>query len=76
MEFVTIFKTFNPAEAELISTQLQAAGFDVTLRNEYSALTLPPAAASGVWVQVPEDQAADARELIDTNVNPPAESAS
>jgi hypothetical protein len=69
MEFITVFQTLNPAEAELVSTQLEAAGFEVTIANEYSALTLPAAMSSGVRVQVPEAQANDARALLDATIN-------
>lgn len=68
MELITVFRTLNPTEAELVSAQLESAGFDVHIANEFSALTLPPAAASGIQVQVPGDQAEDARALIATTV--------
>lgn len=69
MELVTVFQALNPAEAEIISTQLDAAGFDVTIADEYSTLTLPAAVSSGVRVQVPSDQSADARALLESTVN-------
>jgi hypothetical protein len=74
MEFITVFQTLNPAEAELISSQLEAADFDVTIANEFAALTLGSAAASGLSVKVPEAQAADARALIDATINSKNES--
>ena len=66
MELVTVFQTLYPAEAELVQTQLDAAGFDSMIANELSTITFgPPAAnAAGILVQVPADQADDARELI------------
>jgi hypothetical protein len=73
MDFATVFKSLNAAEAELIASQLEAAGFDVTLRNEFSALTLP--STSGVWVQVPAAQAADAQALLDDTVGKPSPAA-
>jgi hypothetical protein len=67
MKLVTIFRTFNVGEAELIRSRLDAAEFDVALKNELSSLSIDgyALAAGGILVQVPEDQAEDARALID-----------
>lgn len=67
MNLVTIFRTFNVGEAELIRSRLDAAEFDVALKNELSSLSIDgySLAAGGILVQVPEDQAADARALIE-----------
>ena len=67
MNLVTIFRTFNVGEAEVIRSRLDAAEFDVVLANELSSLSIDgySLAAGGILVQVPEDQAADARALID-----------
>lgn len=66
MTFVTVFTTFNPAEAQLICSLLDAAGLQAVVNNEASALSVAGGAAAvgGVHVQVPDDQAAFARELI------------
>jgi hypothetical protein len=70
MDFATVFKTFNSAEANLIAAQLEAAGFEPTILNENSTLTLgSPNTAGGIRVQVPEAQSKDARELIDSTIN-------
>ena len=70
MELVTISTAFNPVEAQLKRSRLEAAGFHPFVANEASALWIgyrsPPAASR---VQVPEFEAADAREFL----NPPAE---
>jgi len=68
MKLVTIFRTFNVGEAEVIRSRLDAAEFDVALANELSSLSIDgySLAAGGVLVQVPEDQAEDARALIDS----------
>lgn len=63
MQLVTVFTTLNPAEADLVRSQLDAAEFDATIANELSSFTFVPP-MRGVNVQVPEDQAADARALI------------
>jgi hypothetical protein len=67
MNLVTIFRTFNVGEAEVIRSRLDAAEFDVALKNELSSLSIDgyALAAGGILVQVPEDQADDARALID-----------
>ncbi len=73
MDFTTVFKTFNSAEANLIAAQLEAAGFEPTILNEFSNLTLgSPNTSGGIRVQVPEAQSADARALIDSTINSPA----
>ena len=67
MNLVTIFRTFNVGEAEVIRSRLDAAEFDVALTNELSSLSIDgySLAAGGILVQVPEDQAADARAVIE-----------
>jgi hypothetical protein len=71
MDFVTVFSTLNPAEADLVRTQLEAADFDCTIANELSTLTFgPPAAtAAGILVKVPQDQAQSARELLASTIS-------
>ena len=66
MELITVFLSFNPAEAQLVRSRLDAAGFHATVANEASALTLEGYAlsAGGVRVQVPETEAEDAKALI------------
>jgi hypothetical protein len=66
MELVTVFRTFSPAEAELIRSRLEAAEFTATVTHELAALSLEgySMAAGGVLVQVPDDEAADAKALL------------
>ena len=66
MELVTVFRTFNPGEAELIRSRLDAAEFDVTLKHDLASLSLEgyALAAGGILVQVPETEAQDAKELL------------
>jgi hypothetical protein len=68
MEFVTVFSAFNPAAAELVRSRLEANDFLVNVKNELAALGMDgyAMAAGGILVQVPEDQAADARALIES----------
>jgi len=74
MSLVTVYKTFSPADAQLIRSMLEAAGVPATVTHELSALSLDgyALAAGGIGVQVPDEHVALARELITTSV-PPAE---
>jgi hypothetical protein len=73
MEFVTVSSAFNPAAAQLVRSRLEANGFTVNVKNETAALSLDgyAMAAGGILVQVPADQAEDARALIESQ-DPPA----
>ena len=66
MQLVTVFTAFNPAEAQLIRSRLEAAGLMVFVADELAALSLDgyALAAGGIRVQVPEVDAAAALELI------------
>jgi hypothetical protein len=71
MDFATVFTAFNPADAQLVRSRLEAAGFHPFVANELSALSIDgyALAAGGILVQVPEAEAADAKEFL----NAPAE---
>jgi hypothetical protein len=66
MEIKTVFRAFNSAEAQLVRSQLEAAGFDVFVADESSALVLECSVlgVGGIRVQVPGDREADAREFL------------
>ena len=66
MELMTIFKAFSPAEAQLVRSRLDAAEFHAVVTNELSALSLDgyALAAGGILVQVPDHEAADAKEFL------------
>lgn len=65
MDMVTIFRTFNFAEAQVIRGRLEAAGLFASVRNEQSALA-GGAGIAGVEyrVDVSEADAPAARALI------------
>ena len=67
MQLVTIFQTFNPAEAQLIRFRLDAADFQAFVIHELAALSMDgyAMATGGVLVQVPEAEAEEARALLD-----------
>ena len=66
MQLVTVFTAFSPAEAQLVRSRLDAAGFHAVVMHELSALSIDgySMAAGGIRVRVPEPEAADARELL------------
>ncbi len=66
MALVTVFSAFNPADAQLVRSRLEAAQFHAVVTNELSALSLDgyALAAGGILVQVPASEAADAREFL------------
>ncbi len=67
MEWVTVSKLFNPAEAEMLRSSLEAAGFTVTLKNLGAALAIDgySMAVGGIWVQVPMAEASEAQAFVD-----------
>ena len=72
MGLVTVFKSFNPAEAQLIRSRLDAAEIQAVVNHELAALSMEgySMTTGGVLVQVADEDAADARELLDA---PPVE---
>ena len=66
MHLVTVFQTFSPAEAQLVRSRLEAAGYPAQVTNELSSLSMEgySMAVGGVLVRVPDDIAVEARELI------------
>jgi hypothetical protein len=66
MSLVTIFSAFNPADAQLVRSRLEAAQFHPIVTHELSALSLDgyAMAAGGILVQVPDVEAVEAREFL------------
>ena len=71
MDFTVIFTALNPAEAQLVRSRLEAAGFHPFIADENCALGTEgyALAIGGIRVQVPTTEAADAKEFL----NAPAE---
>jgi hypothetical protein len=69
MSPVTLYKALNPADAQLVRSRLEAAGFHPFVADEMAALSLDgyALAAGGIRVQVPESEFADAREFLDAS---------
>ena len=67
MDFATILTTFNLTEAQLACSRLEAANFHPVVANENAAWLGgfgTYSAAGMLRVQVPEAEAADAREFL------------
>ena len=73
---VTVFQAFSSAEAQLARARLDAAGFHPVVTHELSALSMEgySMAAGGILVQVPDAEAADAREFLNAPASEPNES--
>ena len=71
MNPATIYRALNPADAQLVFSRLEAAGFHPFVADEAAALGMEgyALAAGGIRVQVPDAEAADAAEFL----APPAE---
>ncbi len=67
MDWVSVSNELNPAVALLIRSRLEAAGFLVSIRGLDAALATEgySLATGGVRVQVPQDQADDARAFLE-----------
>jgi acylphosphatase len=66
MNPTTIYKALNPADAQLVYSRLEAAGFHPFVADEAAALGMEgyALAVGGIRVQVPESEAADAMEFL------------
>ena len=66
MSLVTIYRTFSPADAHLIRSRLEAAELHASVADELAALTTEgySLTTGGIRVQVPEEEAELARDLI------------
>ncbi len=69
MELRTIYNTFNQADADLLRGRLEAAGFDSSIQGEFASVTVGSfSSAGGIRILVPEDQADEARALIEAEL--------
>jgi hypothetical protein len=66
MQLITVFQSFSSAEAELVSSRLEAAGFPVHTAHELASLTMDASsmATGGILVQVPDERAEEARKFL------------
>ena len=69
MKMITLSTELNATEADMKFSRLEAAGFHPFISQMASAIWLGTAIATGgILVQVPEDEAAEAREFLDGTV--------
>lgn len=68
MKPVTIYRAFNPADAQLVCSRLEAAGFHPFVADEAAALSIEgyALAAGGIRVQLPESEYTEAQEFLDS----------
>lgn len=67
MNPTTVYKALNPADAQLVASRLEAAGFHPFVADEAAALGMEgyALAVGGIRVQVPDTEFAEAREFLD-----------
>ena len=72
MQMVTVSTAFNPADAQLVRSRLEAAGFHPVVSHELSSLSLDgyAMAAGGILIQVPENEATEASDFLNNSVPP------
>jgi len=68
MDMVVVFRTFDLAEAQVVRGRLVGAGIRAELAHENSSANFD-VAGGGVRVTVPNEQAEDARALIESSEN-------
>lgn len=66
MKLVTVHTAFNSADAQLVNSRLQAAGFHSVVTGELAALSMDgySLAAGGIRVQVLEAEVEEAQLLL------------
>jgi hypothetical protein len=71
MDFTTVFTAFNLADANLVRSRLEAANFHPFVANENAASWLGGySTGTLIRVQVPEAEAADAKEFLESPDSP------
>jgi len=75
MKLVTVYRTFSSADAQLIRSVLEASDIPAMVADELSSLSMEGYSMStgGIRVQVPEEQAENAREIIESKAAPTGE---
>jgi hypothetical protein len=71
MKLVTIATNFNLADAQLTRARLEAAGFHPFIANENASGWLGgTSTATMLRIEVPENEAADVKEFLETPMTP------
>ena len=73
MAWVSIYRAFSPADAHVVRGRLEASDFHPNINHELAALSMDgySMAAGGILVQVPEEEAEEARELLSLDLSGP-----
>ena len=68
MDFITIYKAVSEAQVQIIRSRLEAANFHPFVPDDSSAFGSDPLAlgSSGIRIQVPEAEAAEARAFLES----------
>lgn len=68
----TVYQAFNPADAQLVRSRLEAAGFHAIVTHEITSLSMEgySLAAGGILVQVPEEESVEAKEFLNSDAPP------
>ena len=68
MEPVVVYRTFSIADAHVVRSSLESAGFHPEVLGELASLSMEgySMATGGVRVMVPGEEAEEARELIES----------
>lgn len=63
----TVFRFFNPIDAQMTLARLRAANIDAELQHELSGINIDgyAMASGGIQLLAPDDQYEDARNLIE-----------
>jgi flagellar biosynthesis/type III secretory pathway M-ring protein FliF/YscJ len=72
MRLVTVFTSLNTPEADVVFSRLDAADFHPVMTDAQNALGYS-ILTGGVHVQVPEDEAEEAKEFLAIPGTPPQE---
>jgi hypothetical protein len=74
MTLVTVYRTLSIADAQIVRSRLEASDLHPNVLHEIAAVSLDgySQAAGGICVQVPDSEAAAARELIESKDDPQA----
>jgi len=72
MPLVTVYTSFSSGDAQLVRSRLEAANILATVAHELSALSMEgySMATGGIQVQVPAEQAEQAREILASRDEP------
>jgi hypothetical protein len=75
MALVTVYRSFSSGDAQLVRSRLEAANLQATVEHELSALSMEgyALAAGGILVQVPQEQAEEARAIIESREQRPSD---